>query len=174
MNYNNKVRGSRPAGQKVFMQGGVCYNRAVPIAMASLTGAPIIVPPDPGLMGAYGVALEVAKRQKLGLLQKKDFSLKALIKRNVVYGKEFMCRGGAEKCDRKCLISMVSVEEKNFPFGGACNRYYNMQLHREDKEASNLVKERYSLLFHKMCSIEPPPHAPTLGLNRGSPGHPTA
>ncbi len=48
MNYSNRVKGNRTVGQKVFMQGGVCYNRAVPLAMAALTGKKIIVPPDPG------------------------------------------------------------------------------------------------------------------------------
>jgi activator of 2-hydroxyglutaryl-CoA dehydratase len=54
MNYSNRVKGNRPVGKKVFMQGGVCYNRAIPLAMASLVGKPIIVPPEPGLMGAFG------------------------------------------------------------------------------------------------------------------------
>ncbi|HDT15281.1 MAG TPA: activase, partial [Firmicutes bacterium] len=31
-NYVNRVKGHRPVGSKVFMQGGVCYNRAVPLA----------------------------------------------------------------------------------------------------------------------------------------------
>ncbi|MFQ6614721.1 MAG: acyl-CoA dehydratase activase, partial [Fidelibacterota bacterium] len=62
MNYINRVRGARPTGKKVFMQGGVCYNKAVPLAMAALSGKEIIVPPEPGLMGAYGVALEVLDR----------------------------------------------------------------------------------------------------------------
>ena len=44
MNYSNRVKGNRPVGEKVFMQGGVCYNKAVPLAMASLVGKPIIVP----------------------------------------------------------------------------------------------------------------------------------
>ena len=35
MNYNNRVKGNRPVGKKVFMQGGVCYNKAVPVAMAA-------------------------------------------------------------------------------------------------------------------------------------------
>lgn len=52
LNYTNRVKGNRPVGKKVFMQGGVCYNKAVPIAMAALTGKEIIVPPEPGLMGA--------------------------------------------------------------------------------------------------------------------------
>ena len=60
------------------MQGGVCYNRAVPLAMAALTGRSIIVPPDPGLMGAFGVALEIKRRLALGLMQEQSFSLDAL------------------------------------------------------------------------------------------------
>ena len=35
MNYANRVKGNRPVGEKVFMQGGVCYNHAVPLAMAA-------------------------------------------------------------------------------------------------------------------------------------------
>ena len=49
INYSNRVKGNRTVGQKIFMQGGVCYNKAVPTAMAALTGQEIIVPPHPGL-----------------------------------------------------------------------------------------------------------------------------
>ena len=59
MNYHKRVKGNRAVGRKVFLQGGVCYNRAVPLAMAAVTGRHIIVPPDPGLTGAFGVALEI-------------------------------------------------------------------------------------------------------------------
>ena len=58
MNYVNRVKGNRPVGKKVFMQGGVCYNKAIPYAMANLINKEIIVPPEPGLMGAFGVALK--------------------------------------------------------------------------------------------------------------------
>ena len=51
MNYSNRVRGARPFGKKIFMQGGVCYNKSIPIAMASLLGVTIIVPPEPGAAG---------------------------------------------------------------------------------------------------------------------------
>ena len=67
MNYTNRVRGNRPAGRKIFMQGGVCYNRAVPLAMATLTGKPIVVPPEPGLIGALGVALEIKRAHGPGI-----------------------------------------------------------------------------------------------------------
>ena len=59
------------------MQGGVCYNKAVPIAMAALTGKEIIVPPEPGLIGAFG-ALYIKEKLDLNLLEPKNFDLEEL------------------------------------------------------------------------------------------------
>jgi len=150
MNYNNRVKGNRPVGKKVYMQGGVCYNRAVPLAMASLLGKPIIVPPEPGLMGAYGVGLEVKKRIDMGLREKGAFDLQVLADRNVTYGKPFICKGGKEKCDRRCEIARIELEGKVHPFGGACNRYYNLRSNiRYDVERLDLVRVRQRLIFGK-------------------------
>ena len=126
MNYNNRVKGSRKVGDKVFMQGGVCYNQAVPLAMASLLQREIVVPPDPGLMGAFGVALEVKRRMEMGLLEAGSFDLFALTNREVKYGKTFNCPGTSERCDRGCDINVIELNGKRFPFGGACNKYYNV------------------------------------------------
>jgi predicted CoA-substrate-specific enzyme activase len=153
MNYSNRVKGSRQVGKKVFMQGGVCYNHAVPLAMSALTGKPIIVPPEPGLMGAFGVALEVKKRIDLGLMEKKNFDLAALIARDVKYGQSFHCKGGSEKCDRKCEIAVIELEGKKYPFGGACNKYYNLQHNlKYDVEKLDLVDLRQKLVFAKYAA----------------------
>jgi len=150
MNYTNRVRGSRPVGKKLFMQGGVCYNRAVPVAMAALTGKKVIVPPEPGLMGAFGVALEVKRRMKLGLLEEQRFDLAELATRTVEYGRIFECRGGKEKCDRRCRIITVEIAGEKYPFGGACNRYYNTRHHLKIDAASlDLVSARQRLVFEK-------------------------
>ncbi|MBW2606417.1 MAG: activase [Deltaproteobacteria bacterium] len=150
MNYSNRVKGNRPVGEKVFMQGGVCYNKAVPLAMAALVGKPIIVPPMPGLMGAFGVALEVKKRIETGLMEEKSFDLKALANREVIYKKPFTCKGGKQKCDRRCEIAVIELEGNKYPFGGACNRYYNL---RHDVSYSieklDLVRIRQHLIFEK-------------------------
>jgi len=166
MNYNNRVRGNRPAGRKVFMQGGVCYNRAVPIAMAALTGKKIIVPPEPGLMGAFGVALELKNRIKLGLSEKQEFSLSELAKREVKYGKPFNCAGGSERCDRGCEIMMISIKNKMYPFGGACNKYYNL-MHdiQYSSRKLNLVALRQELIFEKYASFRPTTYGKTIGMN---------
>ncbi len=150
MNYSNRVKGNRPVGEKVFMQGGVCYNRAVPLAMAALLGKPIIVPPEPGLMGAFGVALEVEKRMDNGLMAPGEFDLQTLADREVEYGKSFTCRGGNEDCDRACKIAVIKLAGQRFPFGGACNRYYNLRHNLQyDVKQFDLVKIRHQLIFDK-------------------------
>ena len=156
MNYSNRVKGNRPVGEKVFMQGGVCYNKAVPLAMASLVGKPIVVPPEPGLMGAFGVALEVKNRIDKGLMPETRFDLEILANREVAYEKPFVCKGGKEKCDRRCEIAMINVEGKKYPFGGACNRYYNLRHNvRYDIEKLDLVKTRQRLIFEKYGARSP-------------------
>ena len=171
MNYANRVKGNRAVGRKVFMQGGVCYNRAVPLAMASIANKPIIVPPEPGLMGAFGVALEVSKRLDLGLMSKKSFSLAQLAAREVNYGREFTCKGGKEKCDRKCTITMIQLEERQFPFGGACNRYYNLRHQKKyDIARLDLVRRRQEIIFVTSTASpgdQPaPPARGRIGFNR--------
>lgn len=148
MNYTNRVKGNRPVGQKVFMQGGVCYNEAVPLAMATLVGKPIVVPPEPGLMGAFGAALEIKARIAKGQLSAGNFDLQVLAAREISYGRSFTCKGGPEKCDRRCKIARLSIEGKQLPFGGACNRYDNLRKNiRIDIGKLDLVGLRYRLLF---------------------------
>ncbi len=144
MNYSNRVKGARKVGNKVFMQGGVCYNRAVPLAMANILKKKIIVPPEPGLMGAFGVALEVKNRVASGLIEKQAFDLQELKDREVEYRKSFTCAG--ENCDRGCRVNVIRIKGKNYAFGGACNKYYNI-VHGLDIQGDNLVKKRQELFF---------------------------
>jgi predicted CoA-substrate-specific enzyme activase len=149
MNYVNRVKGRRPVGKKILMQGGVCYNKAVPLAMANLIHQQIIVPPEPGLMGAFGVALEVKNRIANGLCEKKVYDPVLLASRDVEYGKSFICHGGTSKCDRGCEIAMIIVDGKKFPFGGACNKYYNLLHHLEyDSHQFDFVHVREQSVFN--------------------------
>jgi predicted CoA-substrate-specific enzyme activase len=145
MNYINRVKGARPVGERIFMQGGVCYNRAVPLAMASLLGKPITVPPEPGLMGAFGVALEVERRIEAGLIKEDAFDLEALAEREVGEAKPFVCKASKENCDRRCEIRVVLVDKKPYPFGGACSRYDSLAGAKKGREAPDLVSMRNRL-----------------------------
>jgi len=166
MNYANRVKGNRPVGKRVFMQGGVCYNRAVPLAMAILTGKTIIVPPDPGLIGAFGVALEIKRRLSLKLMKERSFSLKRLRDRKMEHGPAFVCNGGKEKCDRKCEIARIRIEGRIYPFGGACNRWYNL------RSSIKVNAERLNLVDHHekmVLSVAEPDYrkdSKTVGINR--------
>jgi predicted CoA-substrate-specific enzyme activase len=171
MNYSNRVKGNRPVGKKVFMQGGVCYNRAVPLAMAALTGKKIIVPPEPGLMGAFGVALEVQKRMGSGLMKPGRFDLKTLGRRILAYGPSFTCKGGKDKCDRRCKISRIQIDGRSYPFGGACNRYENVRTGSRVKGSGlNLVRHRQKLIYGKYApkplNRNNPSFKGTIGINR--------
>ena len=151
MNYVNRVKGNRIVGNKIFMQGGVCYNKAVPMAMAALTEKEIIVPPEPGLMGAFGVALVVKERLESGLIEKKEFKLGELANREAVFGEKFICMGTKENCDSKCSINRIIIEGKTYPFGGACNKYYNLRNSTSIVSAKNLnlVALRERLIYGK-------------------------
>lgn len=156
MNYSQRVKGNRKIGKKIFMQGGVCYNQAIPVAMAALTGKQIIVAPEPGLMGAFGVALQIREQINNHILPIMSFDLNTLINREVVYLEPFYCKGGKENCDRKCKINRIKIADRTFPFGGACNMYVNEI--NEDKKLSkktaiNYVKEREQFLYEEYAKM---------------------
>jgi predicted CoA-substrate-specific enzyme activase len=164
MNYSARVKGNRPLGRKIFMQGGVCYNRAVPVAMAALTGRKIVVPPDPGLMGAFGVALEASKRIRAGLIPGGSFDLNELSVRNVEYKEPFICKGGGMNCDRRCRISRIKVEGRVLPFGGICNRYDNIAAGEQKKLGIDLVTWREKRVFRDYNPAEQ--GSGIVGMNR--------
>jgi predicted CoA-substrate-specific enzyme activase len=166
LNYINRVKGNRQVGDVIFMQGGVCYNRAIPVAMAALLGKKIIVPPEPGLMGAFGVALQVKEKIELGLLQPQEFSLEELARREVSYKKPFVCIGGREKCDLRCEINRIVIDGKTYPFGGACNKFYNLLYNKHyNIEEFDYISKRNTLLFEFSQQKENVDFKGTIGIN---------
>ncbi len=166
MNYINRVKGNRPVGKKVFIQGGVCYNRAVPAAMAALTGKEMVVPPEPGLMGAFGVALEIDRRMEKGLLAPGSFDLDDLAARGVTYKEPFRC-GGDEICDRTCEITRIEVAGRTYPFGGICNRFDTLvQKKQRARGEFDLVVRRERRAFRDLAPESAADLRPTVGMNR--------
>jgi predicted nucleotide-binding protein (sugar kinase/HSP70/actin superfamily) len=166
MNYSNRVKGNRPVGKKIFVQGGVCYNKAVPAALAGLTGKKVVVPSEAGLMGAFGVALEVERRMEQGLLKSQHYDLQDLFEREVEYCESFKC-GGGKDCDRCCEISRIKINDKVYPFGGICNRYDNLIHSRKVKTVDhNLVIKRQRRVFSDLSPSDPNDTRPTVGMNR--------
>ncbi|UCF31883.1 MAG: CoA activase [bacterium] len=164
-NYLSRVRGNRRTGRKIFMQGGVCHNRAVPVAMAVLCEQEVIVPPAPGLMGAFGAALETAKKIEAGLAEKGSYDLEELAARHVRSLEPFVCGGGRERCDRKCTINRYAVNGKVHPFGGACDRYYNIRMGKDvDVRGLDLVRVRDDLMYGRYVPPVDNGGPPTVGI----------
>ncbi len=146
-NYLNRVVGNRAIGGGIVLQGGVAKNPAVPIAFAAVVKQPILVPPDPELLGAFGVALLALEKHADGSLDKGDFALDGLIKRPMQHGKLFPCK----TCENLCPIQTLFVgEERNrYFFGGRCNQWANARRKKEIQlgDEEDLVALREKLMF---------------------------
>ena len=111
-NYLTKVKGTRPVGRRVFLQGGVALNRAVACAFAQCLDKPVTVPPHPELLGAIGAALLAHERAQgvvgthADLLGLAESALQDL--------GHFACG----HCGNHCTIDRFEVAGRRFPFGG--------------------------------------------------------
>ena len=73
-NYLNRVVGNRTIGSNIVLQGGVAKNKAVPLAFAMLLDKNITVPPDPELLGCFGVGILAKQKFSDGLIEKGSYS----------------------------------------------------------------------------------------------------
>ncbi len=144
-NYLNRVVGNRTIGQRIVLQGGVAKNRAVPMAFAMLLNKDILVPPDPELMGCFGVALLAQQKFNDGLLEEGSFDLDSILNSEIVYEREFKCGS----CDNYCPVKVLNVNGHKYMFGGRCNKYANMRRKKvvEEDQVRDWVAERNKLLF---------------------------
>jgi predicted CoA-substrate-specific enzyme activase len=148
-NYLNRVVGNRRIGERIVIQGGVAKNPAVPAAFAAVLGKEITVPPDPELLGAFGVALLALQKHAEGLLPESDFDLDTLIARPISQGKVFTCNA----CENLCPIRTLHVGEHKYFFGGRCNKYANLrhEVPVDVDKVQDWVAMRERLLFHEFA-----------------------
>ena len=151
-NYFNRVVGNRTIGKNIVLQGGVAKNKAIPLAFAMLLNKDILVPPDPEMMGCFGVG--ILARQKLidGLLTKASYDIDKILATEIIYEKEFQCKA----CDNYCPIRVLNVNNNKYMFGGRCNKYANMRKKNivNEAEVFDYIEERNNLLFHE-CAPDP-------------------
>ncbi len=148
-NYRNRVVGNRAVGEHIVLQGGVAKNPAVPLAFAQMTGKPITVPPDPELMGCFGVARLVLQKHEEGLIEKGDFDLDGMIEKEITYHEGFTCKA----CENLCPIRSLEVGGHRYPFGGRCSLYTNQRKKRKIRSAEvvDYTQERTRMLFEEFA-----------------------
>ncbi|MDR2176458.1 MAG: acyl-CoA dehydratase activase [Treponema sp.] len=147
-NYLNRVVGNRTIGGKVFLQGGVAKNPAIPLAFAMLLDKEILVPPSPELMGCFGVALLAKRKNADGLLAERAVDMDMLIGREIVYERVFTCAS----CENRCPIQVLNVEGRKYMFGGRCNKYANMRKQVKDMPVFDYVEKRQKMLFEEFAA----------------------
>ena len=123
-NYLNRVMGQRTLSETIFFQGKPATNPSLAWTLAAITGRPIIVPPNPGAMGAWGIGLCVIDEVK-DILDQSKLDIKKILKASIISRQEFQCRD--PKCQTLCPIERTTIKIGNKTreaiSGGACPKY---------------------------------------------------
>jgi activator of 2-hydroxyglutaryl-CoA dehydratase/predicted nucleotide-binding protein (sugar kinase/HSP70/actin superfamily) len=124
-NYLNRVKGNRSVGKVIFCQGMPFAADALATAVARQTGSQVIVPPNPGTVGALGIALLAARELDAAKLAPLDLTrfLDAKIeqKDTFVCGSNRGCGGAGNHCRIERLRTLVNSQRSNFTWGGGCS-----------------------------------------------------
>jgi len=164
-NYLNRVVGNRTIGAKIFLQGGVAKNPAVPLAFAMLLDKEILVPPSPELMGCFGVALLAKRKNADGMLAEKSIVIDDIITREIGYERVFKC----QSCENLCSIQVLNVNNNKYMFGGRCNKYTNMRKKVVDVPVFDYVEKRQKMLFEEFAAPKFAPSDPSKKYSVGIP-----
>ncbi len=125
-NYLNRVMGQRTLGEKIFFQGKPASNESLAWTLAAVTERKIVVPANPGAMGAWGIGLNtIDEIGKEALLNEVPLDLKKILDAEIIEKSEFICRDSS--CNTMCPIERTTIlyndVKKIATSGGACPKY---------------------------------------------------
>ncbi|MCK9521938.1 MAG: acyl-CoA dehydratase activase-related protein [Proteobacteria bacterium] len=126
-NYLNRVKGSRSVGSVIFCQGMPFSSDALAAAVVRQTGAQVIVPPNPGTVGALGIALLAQK--ELDVAKAPPLELQRFLNAEVTRKDVFICKstkgcgGSGNKCRIDRITTVVEGVTQKFTWGGGCSLY---------------------------------------------------
>ncbi len=124
-NYLNRVKGCRSVGQVVFCQGMPFAASALAAAVARQTQSQVIVPPNPGTVGALGIALLTHKNLTelpINALDPARFLQAEMTRRD-----DFICKskkgcgGAGNMCRIDRIQTLVTDKKQLFTWGGGCS-----------------------------------------------------
>ncbi len=125
-NYLNRVKGSRSVGDVIFCQGMPFSADSLAASVVRQTGSEVVIPPNPGTIGALGISLLARKELELnGARISIDKFLKAeVLKKDVFICKSKQgCGGAGNKCRIDRISTLIEGEKKKFTWGGGCSLY---------------------------------------------------
>ena len=125
-NYLSRVMGQRTLAETVFLQGKPAQNPGLAWTLAAVTGRKIVVPPNPGAMGAWGIGLcAIDQVGDARLSDREPMALAELRRADVEERSEFVCRdkGCATHCPIERTVIRVDDDRRIALSGGACPKY---------------------------------------------------
>lgn len=123
LNYFYRVKGNRSVGHVVFCQGMPFCTPALAAAVVRQTHAEVIIPPNPGTIGAFGIAR--LARKSISSAESLDLSLfmssELLERKTFVCSSNKGCGGNGNHCKIDRIVVKVRDEKLQFTWGGACS-----------------------------------------------------
>ncbi|MBW2733305.1 MAG: CoA activase [Deltaproteobacteria bacterium] len=124
-NYLNRVKGSRSVGDVIFCQGMPFSADALAAAVARQTGSEVVIPPNPGTVGALGIALLTRKNVNAEAFNALDLQrfleAKVLRKDTFVCTSTKGCGGAGNFCRIDRIDTRVAGKKQRFTWGGGCS-----------------------------------------------------
>ncbi|MHB8521341.1 MAG: acyl-CoA dehydratase activase-related protein [Limisphaerales bacterium] len=126
-NYLHRVKGNRSVGRVIFCQGMPFSSAALAAAVARQTGSQVIIPPNPGTVGALGIALltrrEVPWQDNQRLAPVRFLEARIEQKETFVCKSTSGCGGAGNRCRIDSIKTIVADTRQRFSWGGACSLY---------------------------------------------------
>ncbi|HVS53145.1 MAG TPA: BadF/BadG/BcrA/BcrD ATPase family protein [Opitutaceae bacterium] len=171
-NYLNRVKGSRSVGHVIFCQGMPFASDALAAAVARQTGAEVIVPPNPGTVGALGIALLAqrafgAARADAATIEAGRFLGARVEGRDTFHCHASVgCGGAGNRCRIERLRTVVAGKTQGFTWGGGCALHDKGTRRKKlPDRAPDPFREREELVRELLARL-----AAVLDSNENTPG----
>ncbi len=150
-NYLNRVKGNRSVGRRIFCQGMPFASDALASAVVRQTGSEVVIPPNPGTIGALGISLLAVRR--LATVAEEPLDLGRFLAAELKRKDSFTCKStkGCGAPGNLCKIDRLRVEvdgqPQRFVWGGNCSLYdAGTQTRKLPNLAPDPFRERDSLV----------------------------
>ncbi len=172
-NYINRVMGQRTLAKTIFFQGKPASNASLAWTVAAVTGRDVIIPPNPGAMGAWGIGLCALTELPIQRLKASDaLPLENVLQAEIARRSEFRCND--PKCQTLCPIERTTVriggEDTTVLSGGACPKYEisSAAAFKIEKGAPDLLTIREELLAEFTTPAESDTDKRVIGFPRAA------
>jgi len=151
-NYRSRVMGQRRLLERVFFQGKPASDIGLARTLAAVLEREVVVPDDPGAMGAIGIALLAGRRLvgDEGGEPRVAIDLERILGARVIGRRELQCKD--RSCQNLCRLEVAEVDvagrRERVMSGGQCPKYDVVSAAGEKlpKDAPNPYREREALL----------------------------